>query len=522
MEMARQGNRRAWLLGVLLLAIGGLAVSRLWPTPEPPHATTATHEADYRTPAVDAFMAQVMVASKIADPLERCLRMPDPPGSHWHAAAVDAYCHHRTATLLDATRFRALIAEGKGGEVDRLFEGYLQTQMHDRALAGIFDQAMFRAGFHDANEKTRKAIDDWKHQRPDSVFAVAASGMQYQAAAFAARGADSASKTSEAQWQGAQDQAALARRDLDRAATMEPAVPIIYATMLSNGVLTSDHPYVMSAIQRGLALQPNNLTLRLSQAAMTGEKWGGSTEWVARQASDAEVAAADTPLLWVAVGRARIEAATEGGMRPPKDGRFLALADEVATGADFGKLANEASRAHHYDQAYILAVEALRFDNDQGEALYVIGSAASHDAYRAWGKAELIRAAQEHPESVEVAANAGVWLRYLGEPALAGPLMAYAADRGHDTWVLSTLGDYYAHEGKDYAKASAIAEELIQRDPDDADGYVIRSCVQMNTGHPDRYRTLNAFLDRFGNDPEQQRPAGQIRAWLKAHPQATS
>jgi hypothetical protein len=36
-----------------------------------------------------AFMAQVQSASKIADPIECCLHMPDPPGSHWHANAND-------------------------------------------------------------------------------------------------------------------------------------------------------------------------------------------------------------------------------------------------------------------------------------------------------------------------------------------------------------------------------------------------------------------------------------------------
>lgn len=517
--MARQGNRRTLLLGVLLLAIAGLAVSQLWPSPEPPQSGAHTNQSAYQTPAVDAFMAQVIAASKIDDPLERCLRMPDPPGSHWHADAVDAYCHNRTVKLLDARQFRQSIAEGKGAEVDRILDGYLQTQMHDRKYTAIFDQATYRAGFHDTSDETRKAIDDWKRQRPDSAFAMAASGMQYHAAAFAARGSDMGSKTSDDQWRAAQQQALLARRDLDRAATMAPSMSVIYATMLSNGVLTGDHRYAASAIQRGLASQPNTLALRLTQAAMTGEKWGGSTEWVAQQAKDAEIAARDTPVLWVAVGRARIEAATEGGMVPPVDGRFLALADEVATGSDFGKLADQARRAHKYDQALILAVEAIRFDNDLPDPLDVIGQAANHGAYRDWGKAELIRAAREHPESADTVGYAGVWLRYLGEPALAEPMMIYASQHGHDNWVYARLGDFYTHEGHDYAKARIIAEELIRRDPDNGDGYVIRACIERDTNDPNRFRSAREFVERFGNDSYQAGPVAEMRAWLASHPE---
>lgn len=521
-SMTHQGNRRTLLLGGLLLAVAALAAVTLLRAPEATRPTRAVESRASVSPALDAFMAKVVTASQITDPVERCLRMPDPPGSHWHAAAVEAYCRNRYAELMDGARFRALIAQGDGAEVDRIFDGYLQTQMRDPGRAALFDQAMFRAGFDRADQETRKAIDAWKRQRPGSVFAVAASGMQYHASAFAARGADSAEKTSEEQWKAAHAQVDLARRELDRAATMTPAVPLIYADMLSMAVLVGDHRYAMTAIQRGFSLQPNSLSLRLTQAAMTGKKWGGSTAWVKQQAEDAAVAARETPLLWVAVGRARIEAATEGHLSPPADGRFLALAGEVATGSDFSHLAGDASHAHKNDEALVLAVEALRFDNGRGEALHVIGRAAFNGSYREWGKAELMRAAREHPDSVEVAGNAGVWLRYLGEPALAEPLMIYATEHEANDWVLATLGDFYSHEGRNYAKAGSIADELIRRDPSNANGYVIRACVDKDTNSPNRYHSARDFLERFGNDPDQQGPATEIRTWLSTHPEPSA
>lgn len=517
--MVKQGTRRTLLLGGLLMAaIAALAAVKFRSDPEawPPGHTVKIPPAPM-TP-FSVFMAQVEEASKIADPIERCLHMPDPPGSHWHSDGVAAYCRNRYTELMDVSRFRELVAAGNGAEVDRILAGNLQTQMHDPTYASIFDQAVNRAGFHDATPETRAAINAWMRQRPDSAFAVAASGMQHRVAAFAARGNATSSKTSEEQWDAARKEAALARRDLDRAATMSPEIPTIYTDMLNVGMLIGDRRYAMAALQRGFAVQPNSLGLRLNEANLMGTRWGGSSAWVAQQAEEAAVAAKDTPLLWVAVGRARIEAATNGHVTPPADGRYLALASEVAMGPDFGSLAADANRAGNGEDAYMLAVEALRFDNARGDALYVIGYLGSRGFYPDWATAELIRAAHEHPDSVEVAGNAGVWLRYLGEPALAEPLLVYATEHGTDDWVLSTLGDFYSHEGKNYPKAASIAEELIRRDPDNANGYAIRACVQMDTNHPDRYRTLNAFLDRFGDDTEQRYTAAQMRAYLAAHP----
>ena len=520
MEMAKQGNRRTLLLGVLLVAAAALGAVRIWPAPEVP--ATESRVVTAPSAALDAFMTQVMAASKIADPVERCLHMPDPPDSHWHAVGVEAYCRYRLTDMPDVARFRSLIAAGKGDEVDRILSGYLQMQMHDARYPAIFDQAMNRAGFDDATPANRAAIDAWMKQRPDSVFAVAASGMQRQQAAFAARGADLASKTSEDRWRAARQQVELARRDLDRAATMSPAIPSIYVDMLRMGVLMGDRRYTMAAIERGYAVQANNLGLRLEQASFTGRKWGGSTLWVARQAVDSAVAAKSTPLLWVAASHARIEAATEGQLVLPADGHFLALASDVATAYDFSKLADAAHRANKNDEAFILAVEALRFDNSQDDAVYVVGQLATKGYYREWAKAEVVRAAHEHPDSVDVTGRAGVVLRRLHEPALAEPLLVYATEHGADDWVLATLGDFYSHEGRNYAKASAIADTLIRHDPDNADGYIIRACVDKDTNDPNRYRSAKAFLERFGTDPHEQGPAAEIRAWLAANPEPSA
>lgn len=482
------------------------------------HVSRSVPDPTTPSPMLDTFMAQVITAASIEDPVERCLRTPDPPGAHWHADGVAAYCRARHDDTLTSTRFRDMILHGQGAEVDSLFADYLASQLHDPAMRARFDAAVTKAGFTISTPQMRASIDVWKRQRPTSVFAVVASAIQYNAAAFAARGASAAEETSQAQFTAAHEQANLAHAELERATGMDPSIPMIYSTMLNLGMLMGDRSYAEDAVRRGLAVQSDNVLLRLQQAAMMGPKWGGSEKAIRQVEADALRDAPESPLLWVAAGRAHIKAVTDEELEPPADGNFIGVATEVAPGNDFNALADLARRAGKYDEAVILSVEALRFDDSQPRALYTIGWLGSRGWYREWAKTTLQRAAANNPESGPVASYAGAWLRHLGDPVSAERLLLYAKEHDPDNdWALSTLGDFYSHEGKSYPKAEAIAEELIRRDPDNANGYVIQACVQMDTNHPDRFTTLHAFLNRFGNDPSQQNPANQMRAYLATH-----
>lgn len=75
-----------------------------------------------------------------------------------------------------------MILHGKADDVDTLFAGYVTSQL-------------------------------WKQQRPDSAFAVVASAIQYNAAAFAARGTAAAEETSDAQFTASRDAATGPEKD---------------------------------------------------------------------------------------------------------------------------------------------------------------------------------------------------------------------------------------------------------------------------------------------------------------------
>lgn len=400
MDMASQGYRRAFV--VAALAFGAAAFDT-----GAAHAATPWLPKD--TSPLPDFMQRVARASAIADPLERCLRMPDPPGTHWNAAGVAAYCRYHALPTMTPARFQQLIAQGKGATVDREFAGYLRAQMNDPAYAGRLDHAMYAVGFHDASEKTRAAIDAWKRQRPDSPFALAASGMQYRAEAE--RGGARSDGTTDEPWHTATSPVAKARADFDRAATMTPSIPSIYADMFLLGAMTRDTTYAQDASRRGLTMQPANLSLRLLQASVASGEWEGNRESQKQQRAGAMEIADRFPLMWVVIGRLSIAIDKEDDEGAPRDGKPLFDLSEVPPASDLGHLAAWGRLAGDGDAAMILAVEALRFDSGQEDALEVIGAVGRHNGYAEWSKAALKRAAAEHPGADDVARVSAKWLR---------------------------------------------------------------------------------------------------------------
>jgi len=467
-----------------------------------------------------SFMAEVVQTSKIADPLQRCLRMPDPPGSHWHADGVAAYCRYRYRPSMTLAEFRRLIADGKGAEVDRIMGDYQRAQAEDPSDQSRLDGAFYRMGLTEYTPETRRAVDAWKRQRPQSAFAVAASGFQYHAAAWAARGEEAARDTPEEKWAAMRKLAVLARAELDRAAGMQPTIPLVSADRFSLGKLTGDEAYAEEALASGRVAAPGAMSPRLIQSSMSGSNWGAGPPALLSQASDAAAIANRFPLLWVAVGRARMKAATDPSLQDGAKANFLAAAVEVATAVDLGALAERAYRDGKFSQALILAVEAWRFDDGEPNALYVIGFASQHARYEDWARTTLKDAARNHPDALEVARNAGVALLALKEPMEAERLLSNAIQRDpDDVWTLTQLGFFYLNSAHRYDKASAIASSLIRLDDDNPDGYALRTFAQIETDDPERYTSIHAFLDRFEQRDGEQYASDNLRQYLAEHPE---
>src|SRR6185312_11894887 len=73
----------------------------------------------------NTFLDVAERAEKIADPLQRCLAYPDPPGSHWDHAAVVAYCKYRYQPMISFEQVEQMVQSGRARELDRMFAAVL-------------------------------------------------------------------------------------------------------------------------------------------------------------------------------------------------------------------------------------------------------------------------------------------------------------------------------------------------------------------------------------------------------------
>jgi hypothetical protein len=460
-----------------------------------------------------AFVAQMSDAGHISDPLQRCLKMPDPPGSHWHADGVAAYCRFFHSGTLTGPEIGRMVAAGRAAEVDKAFERYRK--------AGLLDSAFTRAGFRDATPAMRKTLDAWKKQRPGSAFAVAASGAQYVNAAAQARGTAMMNKTRADQVYGMDMQAELAAREFAHAQAMTPAIPTMYSDMFALGRMMGSDEYAMGAREKGLALDPVNFSLRSISAAMSSPKWGGSDEMVGAMEREAAALAPAHPILWVAAGQAHVERVTSGQARPPANLQFVPVAEDISS---VRALTDLMRSAHYYSRdgdTSVLAAEILRFDNGEFLAVYNLGKLYTSAAATApWVMDILRRAGTDHPDDAKLLAAAGMWLNRMGDTTQGRAFIDAAYTLGtEDPWALNSIGMYYAGEGHQYDRAVATAAILIRVDPTNADGYYVRATAQIAANDPERYKAVHAFLDRFGNDPMQNPAAAFMRQYLQEHPE---
>ena len=262
----RPKHRQLWLALVLIL-VAIVLIGRVW------NEWHGKNEAKQSASDYTAFVAAVHAADDIADPLQRCLHYPDLPGSHWDNETTSAYCRLHNRHTLQLSEIEALLKQGKAGEVDRAFQSYLDTQLHDPKQPGSLDAAFYSAGFDDAKADTRKIIDMWKQQSPDSAFALAASGEQYVDAAQQARGTGWVRDLGDNQVVGMHQQLVLARQDLDRAVKLLPSITPAYSSMVDAGALEGDDDYSYQAAKNGLAVDPANFALRLQMMNLAQPKW---------------------------------------------------------------------------------------------------------------------------------------------------------------------------------------------------------------------------------------------------------
>jgi tetratricopeptide (TPR) repeat protein len=511
----RSSNRRQWVLGALL---GVLVVGYA------PFAFLDWYNTKVQRKGIDdyaTFVTAMAKAEAIADPLQRCLSYPDLPNSHWDPVTTRAYCALRAHKTIQLSDIDALLKQGSAGEVDRTFKNYRDIQRRDPTQPGLLDIAFLNAGFGDASANTRRIIDMWKQQSPDSAFALAASGMQYVDAAQQARGHGWGRDLNDQQVQGMQDQVALAIKDFDRAASLDPSVTAMYPDMMYAGALVGNDDYLYGAAGLAMKQDPANFGLRGQMMNQAQPKWGrnfGGT--AAQRAQDLSLAAKNPLLRMVAQNPAVYRATCDCYGSQALTTQYVAqAADQNLTASNLVELAGAVYQADRR-RAVELYGEALRFDPANADALrwrsqemIALGDregavAAAEDAYR------------RLPGNEAIATQLGNLYAQAGKPKQAEAVLLGVLQREPDNFdAMGVLGDLYNHAGHQPQKAEALADAMIGQHPDKANGYIVRACNQMDHNLPGVYDTIHYFIDHFGDDPQWTSQTAEMRGYLIRHPE---
>jgi tetratricopeptide (TPR) repeat protein len=481
--------------------------------PSPPAFGTPSPSNDYIR-----FIAKAKEAEAIDDNMQRCLHYPDPPGVHWQRETTDAYCSRRNLSTLSQAEVEKLLNEGNASELETAFRGYLDAQLHDPRHLGMLDAAFFNAKFHVASDRAQALTQSWKKQAPDSAFAFAASGMQYLAAAEAARGDGYARQLTADQIAGMDRLAALARKDLDRAVQLQPAMTPAYYAMIIVGSLSGDVAYMADAAQRGLAADPTSFSIHAAMMERSSPRWTGDPSTQTKLAEQIQPLTGQAPLLRLVSAQAPMEAA-ECNCLPNPVARLLPAADHGASMGDLRLLANVAYRNDANQLAVILYSEALRFNPVDTDSLRWRAQVLAALGDSQWAIQSIERTAKRNPENLDVALTLALAYRDAGKTVQSEAAFLALLERAPThSKALAQLGDLYSHEAGQPDKAAAIADKLIASDANNPDGYVIRACVQMDRQLPGSYETIEYFLEHFGDRVDQANPARAMRAYLAKHP----
>lgn len=325
-----------------------------------------------------AFVAAAAKADQIKDPLERCLRFPAPPGSHWTPESIDAYCHYMFQPAMELAEFERLVTSHRAKEVDERFAKWTsESTTHPDAFWHFLMNNL-----NTADPSNLALVESWKQQVPDSAFAHTAAGLQYVLAGKQARGGEVADKTPEKNMQAMATQVDRALGDLELANRLNPRLSATYAVMVQAGTLSGDPAYAADAGKKGLAASAEKFPILYALVTFVSDRWYGNQalqDWLINQAREA---AGAEPVAWTTESRVLSDRA---GLdyRPPQEPLTWSVYREAFDHvSNFSTLAHAGGTAQlngQYDVAYVYLSEASRFNvanasvNDgRAQSLFVV------------------------------------------------------------------------------------------------------------------------------------------------------
>ncbi|MBT2117106.1 DUF4034 domain-containing protein [Dyella sp. LX-66] len=323
-------------------------------------SAAAPDQGSFSATEIHEFLDRAHRAEAIADPLQRCIAYPDPPGSHWSPAATRAYCTYHMQTLMSYEEIKGLIESGKAAQLDAYLSDAAKKQLTQPGSAGLLDH-IYISYFSDASAETHALVESWKRQRPKSAFALAASGRYALVMGWRARGSDYASETPQENFQGMDKWFKLARKDLEQAVALDPRVIPAYSAMINLAKAHVDREYERAAARKGLAVDAASYAIYGQLVAMAEPRWGGSLGEMQRIAGEAQAHAKDNGLLKLLLPLADAYEAKLIDCDCADPAAYRRILDQMPSGELLSGAANAVDSANKADLAVVYQSEVIRF-----------------------------------------------------------------------------------------------------------------------------------------------------------------
>ena len=521
------GPRGLLIAAIVLLGIGEFAwgwhsvMARLVATrqatavPHRPPPLPAAKAHLFTRDEANAFLARAKKAEAIADPLQRCLAYPDPPGSHWSPDAVAAFCRYYRLPVITFAEAQQLIQSGHAAELDHRLAAALQAQMTEPGSKGLLDR-IYREAFRNGSFDIRPTLDAWMRESPNSAFAYAASGVAYESMAGDARGGAYMADTPQSNVDSMDKLLGQADRDLRRAIALNPQMTPAYVAMINAGGLGLGTSYAEDAARRGLAVAPDDYAIYSILMWAKQPKWGGSIGAMRQLADQAQAHAKENPLLELLQSEAPYyEASNCDCDRDTELAAYPPALDQLASTNDLAAAGHAADGTPRVETSLIYLSEALRFEPTRdNERLHRAFDLVDFDE-AAWAVAEANRLITASPRNEDAFKVRGHAYEAMNDYVHAEQdFRAALALDPHDLWTLTQLGDMFVNWTHEWDKGWAIADRMIRDQPENPFGWFLRATIQERQPRAGLKDTVDYFEAHFGSDPQMRERAVRMRAAL--------
>lgn len=406
--------------------------------------------------------------------------------NHLSAAPDTATVQFVSSSSSDAIQFvvslRQMLAEKNYTSLNLRLQAL--SRLREKDIRSERSEVAAYAAFRVIRENYLQQLNDWVSSSPVNVQPYMARANYYYAMAWASRGGNVSSETSDQQIQGMESYAKLARADLQRVIQRKADMLPAYALLIWTEKLLGNDEGSQQAFSQGVDLQPASYTLYRNFIITQAPRWGGSYDSMKAVAEAANSGVSSNPLLAQIPGFILQEAGKDSRIANHYNDSLqyydaaLQLGDNDEAFYGKGWTLYDKKEYAAAAQAHQRAITLYPYESSYYQQL--AWSEYKREAYSAAGKA-IRQACQLNPENEkyqslrkDIALSLAQKTYQQRSEMLPGAQVAayqqalQLAPDNDEVYYYRAL--YYAHQG-DWSNAEVDLKKAIELDPEDFDNY---------------------------------------------------